>query len=144
VAVAIVISDEALTAAPVVAVTKWTSPWIAFGSMVVPYSAIGFLLSMAVDRAYTRFSTGRPTRFETWINRQISTRRGALGRRIFGTGRIIGFVGSSVLLGGPLTILLARLAGRRQRIRPLALVSSLIFAIGFVALYTGIAVVVLN
>jgi hypothetical protein len=72
----------------------------------------------------------------------MSTKRGAVGRKAFGTGQAVGFLGSSILLGGPLTTWLARIVGTKGNIKVLALSSSFIFAIVFVALYTGIAVAI--
>ena len=136
-AVLILVWNEALIAAPVVAVDRWTSPWVAFASMTVAYTAAGFLLSMLVNRAYSKFSSGTSSRFESWIEGQMSTKRGAVG-----TGQAVGFLGSSILLGGPLTTWLARIVGTKGNIKVLALSSSFIFAIVFVALYTGIAVAI--
>ena len=141
-AVLILVWNEALIAAPVVAVDRWTSPWVAFASMTVAYTAAGFLLSMLVNRAYSKFSSGTSSRFESWIEGQMSTKRGAVGRKAFGTGQAVGFLGSSILLGGPLTTWLARIVGTKCNIKVLALSSSFIFAIVFVALYTGIAVAI--
>ena len=62
-----------------------------------------------------------------------------LVRRLVHTGRLIGFVLSSMLLGGIVTTWLLIQLGRRRHIRREAMASSLIFSTFFVGFYAGIA-----
>ena len=89
-------------------------------------------------RAYDRASAGQPSGVERWLSRQAESSTGRSGQRLIRTTSSVGFVLASVVIGGILTTWLIRVGGRRQGLTRIAALSSALFAMGFVGLYTGV------
>ena len=131
--------DDALLAAPVVAVTGLAGPLVALGIFTIVYSIGSYVLAVLAVRAYDRRATGRPSRLADWLTQQGEKPRTAWARRLLGSGKVIGFVVSSFALGGIITTWLIRYGGRREGIERIAAMSSLVFGVTFTAMYTGLA-----
>ncbi len=136
-AVALFIWDETLLVAPVLACTKLMGAGLAFLFLAPIYFLVSFGGALLAVRAYERASAGEPSGLERWLRRQAESSTGRSGQRLMRTTSGIGFVAASVILGGILTTWLVRVGGRRDGLTPLAAVSSLLFAVGFVGLYSG-------
>lgn len=131
--------DDALFAAPVIAVTGLAGPLTAFGIFAVLYSVGSYILAVLAVRAYDRRAAGRSSRLADWLAGHGQGRRTAWGRRLLDSGKVVGFIASSFALGGIITTWLIRYGGRREGIERIAAMSSLIFGITFTAMYTGVA-----
>ncbi len=137
-AVALFIWDETLLVAPVVALTKLIGAGLAFLVLAPVYFLVSFGGALLAVRAYERASAGEPSGLERWLRRQAESSTGRSGQRLMRTTSRVGFVAASVILGGILTTWLVRVGGRRDGLTRLAAVSSSLFAVGFVGLYTGV------
>jgi hypothetical protein len=137
--VVLYIWDDALLAAPVVAVTGLASPLAAFGIFTILYSVGSYILAMLAVRAYDRRTVGESSRLADWLARQERRPRTAWARRLLDSGKVVGFIASSFALGGIVTTWLIRYGGRREGIDRIAAMSCLVFGITFTAMYTGIA-----
>jgi hypothetical protein len=128
---------EPVWAAPIVATTAWRGAGVAFALFTPLYFALGYGASMVVvRRSKTSATTGW---FERWLSEGAERRYLRRVRRLVQAGTMIGFILSSMLFGGIVTTWLLLQLGRRRHIRRDAMTSSLIFAIGFVGFYAGIA-----
>ena len=138
--------DDALFAAPVVAATKIWGAVPAFAVLGVLYWLVSWLLAIVVVHVYEgRSPTSDDTsRVERWLTSQTEGRRGRWVEGLLRSGKAIGFVVSSFLLGGVVTTWVARYLGRRERLGVLACTSSAIFAVTFVGFYSGLGRVVLG
>ncbi|MCU1455254.1 MAG: hypothetical protein JWN46_3400 [Acidimicrobiales bacterium] len=130
--------DDLLFAAPVLAATRWWGPGVAFVVLAPAYFGGSVALALLAVRAYDRSTTGTPSRMARWLERQALGRRGRVGGSLMGAASVLGFVVGSVMLGGVLTTWMVRFSGRRGSMVPVALLSSAIFAVGFVGTYSGI------
>lgn len=137
--VALYIWDDVLLAGPIVAVTAMAGSVVAFPLFASVYALVSFVLAMAGVRAYERLTQGSPSRFAQWLTRQREARRAAWAQRLLDSGKVVGFVAASFLLGGVVTTFLIRYGGRREGIERIAGLSSVIFALTFTAVYTGLA-----
>jgi len=137
--VALYLWDDALLAAPVIAMTGLAGAGAAIAVLGPLYALGSFGLAMLAVRAYNRQAAGHPSRLAARLSAHHVTRRSGLARRLLDSGRVLGFVAASFLLGAILTTWLVRYAGRREGIERVALLSSLVFGLGFTAFYTGIA-----
>jgi len=137
--VVLYIWDDALLAAPIIAVTGLTGPWVALATFSVLYGVASYGLALLAVRAYDRRAEGRPSGLADWLARQGEKRRTAWASRFLESGKVIGFVVSSFALGGIVTTWLIRYSGRRDGIERIAAVSCAIFGITFTAMYTGLA-----
>jgi hypothetical protein len=131
--------DDALLAAPVVAVTGLAGPWTAFGIFTIFYSVGSYILAILAVRAYDHRAAGQSSRLADWLAGHGQGRRTAWGRRLLDSGKVVGFIGSSFALGAIITTWLIRYGGRREGIERIAAMSSLIFGVTFTGMYTGIA-----
>jgi hypothetical protein len=135
---ALYVWDDLLFAAPIVAVTAAAGPWIAFAVFSCVYALGSFALAMLAVRAYEHLSGGEPSRMARWLERSAGGRRSRLARRLLATGKLVGFVVCSFLLGGILTTWLIRYSGRNRAIVAVAGWSSAIFGVTFTAFYVGV------
>ena len=136
--IGLLISNDALLAAPIAGVTKAAGAWVAFALFASMYSIAGFILALLALQAYERYSRGEPSRLATWLERQVASRRVSWATPLAQGGRIVGFVAASVVVGGVVTTWLIRYSGRRDHLVPIAALSSTIFGIAFAATYAGI------
>ena len=128
---------EPVWAAPVVATTAWRGGGLAFALLVPIYFALGYIASLVViRRATTRATTGW---FERWLSEGADRRYLRRVRRLVQAGTLVGFILSSMLFGAIVTTWLLLQLGRNRHIRRDAATSSLIFSVGFVGFYAGIA-----
>lgn len=137
-AVALFIWDETLLVAPVLAVTNWIGAGPAFLCLAPLYFLVSFGGALLAVRAYERASAGEPSAIERWLRRQSETSTGRSGQRLMRTTSTVGFVAASVILGGVLTTWLIRVGGRREGLTQVAAISSVLFAVGVVGLYSGV------
>jgi hypothetical protein len=137
--VALYLWDDAIFAAPVVAATRILGALPAFLALALVYGIASFVIALIAVRAYDRRTEGAPSRLARWLERQSSMRRGRWARPMATSGRALGFVISSFVLGAILTTWLLRYSGQRERITLYAALSSAIFAITFVGSYSGLA-----
>ena len=138
--------DDALFAAPIIAATKLWGVLPAFLVLGLFYWLVSWFLAIVVVRVYEgRTSTADGTsRLERWLTSQTEGRRGRWVEGLLRSGKALGFVVSSFLLGGVVTTWLARYLGRRDGLVVLACTSSAIFAVTFVGFYSGVGRVVLG
>jgi hypothetical protein len=131
--------DEALLSGPVVAATGWLGAWPAFALFAVLYGTGGFVISLLVVRAYARRLGGEESRLERWVEKEAADGRQGWARRLLLRTGWVGFAVASFALGPIVTTWLLYAAGRhRSRIASVALASSAIFGVTFVAPYCGI------
>jgi hypothetical protein len=131
--------DDALLAAPVIAVTGLAGPLVAFGIFTILYSVGSYILAVLAVRAYDRRAVGGSSRLADWLAREGRKPRTAWARRLLDSGKVLGFIASSFALGGIITTWLIRYGGRREGIERIAAMSCLVFGVTFTAMYTGIA-----
>ena len=134
--------DDLILAAPIVAVAGWKGPWLAFFVFSTLYGLGSFVIAMIAVRGYESHSDGRESALAKFIQNQMTGRRGRLTRRLVDSGKLVGFVISSIALGAIVTTWLIRYAGRSSGIAKVAASSSLIFGVSFVAGYAGIAALI--
>ncbi|MEO8696626.1 MAG: nuclear transport factor 2 family protein [Acidimicrobiales bacterium] len=127
---------EPVWAAPVVATTAWQGGGLAFASLVPVYFALGYVASLVVIRRAKGSASGW---FERWLSGGADRHYLRGVRRLVRAGTVIGFVLSSMLFGAIVTTWLLLQLDRSRHIRRDAAVSSLIFSVGFVGFYAGIA-----
>ncbi|MDQ6697731.1 MAG: hypothetical protein M3Z46_09790 [Actinomycetota bacterium] len=137
-AVALFIWDETLLVAPVIALTKLIGAGLTFLCLAPVYFLVSFGGALLAVRAYERASAGEPSALERWLRRQTESSSGRSGQRLMRTTSRVGFIAASVILGGILTTWLIRVGGRRDGLTRLAAISSSLFAIGTVGLYSGV------
>ena len=131
--------DEALLSTPVVAMTGWLGPWPAFVLFAILYGTGGFVISLLVVRAYARRLGGEESRLERWVEKEAADGRQSWARRLLLRSGWVGFAVASFALGPIVTTWLLYAAGRhRSRVVAVALSSSAIFGVTFVAPYCGI------
>jgi hypothetical protein len=131
--------DEALLSTPVVAATGWLGAWPAFLLFAVLYGTGGFVISLLVVRAYARRLGGEESRLERWVEKEAEDGRQRWARRLLLRSGWVGFAVASFALGPIVTTWLLYAAGRhRPRVVAVALASSAIFGVTFVAPYCGI------
>jgi len=140
--VVLYIWDDLILAAPIIAVAGWLGAWVSFLIFAGLYGLGSFGLAMLAVRKYDEHSGTRSSKLAKFIEVQTSGRRGRFARRLVDGGKFAGFVISSVVLGAIATTWLIRYAGRSHGITRIAALSSVIFAITFVAGYAGIAALV--
>ena len=128
---------EPVWAAPVVATTAWRGGGLAFALLVPIYFALGYIASIVVIRRATKSAT--TGWFERWLSEGADRRYLRRVRRLVQAGTLIGFILSSMLFGAIITTWLLLQLGRHRHIRRDAAASSLIFSVGFVGFYAGIA-----
>jgi len=128
---------EPVWAAPVVATTAWRGGGLAFALLVPIYFALGYVASIVVIRRATKSAT--TGWFERWLREGADRRYLRRVRRLVQAGTLIGFILSSMLFGAIITTWLLLQLGRHRHIRRDAAASSLIFSVGFVGFYAGIA-----
>lgn len=137
--VAVYLWDDLIFAAPVVATAGWIGPAAAFAVFAPLYALGSWVLAMVAVRSYERSAGDRPNRLASWLEAQRERQRGTWARRLLDSGKLVGFVISSFLIGGILTTWILRYSGRREGIARLAAWSSAIFGVTFVGLYSGVA-----
>ncbi len=127
--------DDALLAGPVVAVTSRWGAWKAFLTMTPLY----FVASLAITLVLLRVvrTPHGPSRWALWVDHQADRPGRRWVRRAAQTGSVIGFVVSSVFLGGIVTTMLFKHVNPQVRPDVLAIVSCALFAVAFVSLYSG-------
>lgn len=138
-AAALFIWDETLLVAPVLGLTKLIGAGFAFLCLAPVYFLVSFGGALLAVRAYERASAGEPSGLERWLRRQADSSSGRSGQRLVRTTSGVGFVAASVVFGGILTTWLIRVGGRRDGLTRIAAISSLLFAVGFVGLYSGVS-----
>ena len=137
--VAYTLWEEALLSGPVVAATGVIGPWPAFVTFTTLYGTGGFILTLLVVRAYARRLGGRPSRLQRWVEREAASKHQRWARRLLERGRWLGFAIASFALGPIVTTWLLFAAGRyRDKVVTVAVASSVIFGVTFVAPYVGI------
>jgi hypothetical protein len=137
--VAYTIWDEALLSGPVVAATAVIGPWPAYVAFAALYGTGGFVIALLVVRAYRRRLGARTSRLQGWVEREAASRRQRWARRLLDRSGWGGFAIASFALGPVVTTWLLYAAGRhRERVVGVALASSVVFALTFVAPYVGI------
>lgn len=141
---ALYVWDDVLFAAPVVAVTATVGPWVAMAVFSVVYGLGSFVLALLAVRAYERWSGGEPSRLASWLESRTRGRRSRLAHRLVDSGKVLGFVASSFLLGGIVTTWLIRYSGRSRGIVAVAAASSAVFAVSFTGWYVAVAFGVLR
>lgn len=137
--VALYVWDDAVLAAPIVAASAWLGSGLAFVLLAPVFFVLSSLLAVAAVRAHDKVTGGGTSRLEAWLRHQVEDRRGGLTRRVSRAGGLLGFVASSVLLGGTVTTWLIRYGGRREGLLKVACASSAINAVSFVGMYSGLA-----
>ncbi|MDQ3146352.1 MAG: hypothetical protein M3R01_05385 [Actinomycetota bacterium] len=131
--------DEALLSAPVVASARWFGVWPTFAAFSLLYGSAGFALSLLVVHAYARRMSGRPGRLELRAQRDAATTRHRWARQLLQRGGWLGFCLASFALGPMVTTWFLYATGRvRSQVRLVALASSAVFAVTFVAPYCGV------
>jgi hypothetical protein len=131
--------DEALLSGPIVAATGWMGPWPAFVVFALLYGTGGFVLALLVVRAYARRLGDNPSRLERWVEHEADNRRQRWARTLLLRSGWPGFAVASFALGPIVTTWLLYSAGRRRDAVPaVALTSSAVFAVTFVAPYVGV------
>ena len=131
--------DEALLSSPVVASVGWIGTWPTFLAFSALYGTGGFVLSLLVVRAYARRLGGETSRLERWVEREAEDGRQRWARRLLLRSGWVGFAVASFALGPIVTTWLLYAAGRlRHRVVGVALASSAIFGVTFVAPYCGL------
>ncbi|MEJ7582979.1 MAG: hypothetical protein WKF43_02615 [Acidimicrobiales bacterium] len=135
---ALYVWDDALFAAPIVVTVGVLGTVPAFLILGTLYGVVNWIVALLAVRAYDRRTHGEPSRLETWIEAQVAGRRGAWAQRVIASGKVVGFVVASFVLGGIVTTWLMRYMGERKRIGMIAVASSAIFAITFVGFYSGV------
>jgi hypothetical protein len=131
--------DEALLSSPVVASVGWIGAWPTFLTFSVLYGTGGFVLSLLVVRAYARRLGGGTSRLERWVEREAEDGRQRWARRLLLRSGWLGFAVASFALGPIVTTWVLYAAGRlRHRVVRVALASSAIFGVTFVAPYCGL------
>jgi hypothetical protein len=135
---ALYIWDDLLLAAPVIAVTTMIGPlktWLVFAAI---YAVLSLLVATLAVRAYDRFGSGRPSRLASWLEVQTQHSRSVwVQRLVSGTGAL-GFIFSSVVLGGIVTTWLLRYSGITRKLKTLSVLSCAIFGLGFAGQYAGV------
>ena len=127
---------EPVWAAPVVATTAWRNGLLAFALFVPLYFALGYVASLVVIRRATM--SRENSWFERWLSGGADRRYLRRVRGLVQAGTVAGFVLSSILFGAIITTWLLVQFGHQRHIRRDAMVSSLIFSLGFVGFYAGI------
>lgn len=140
--VVLYIWDDLLLAAPVIAVAGWLGVWPSFVFFSALYGLGSFALAMLAVRGYEKLSNDEDSALAKFIKTQTSGRRGRFARRMVEGGKLIGFVVSSVALGGIATTWLIRYAGRTEGIVKIGLLSCAIFGVGFAGTYAGVAALI--
>jgi hypothetical protein len=131
--------DEALLSAPVVASVGWIGPWPTFLGFALLYGTGGFVLALLVVRAYARRLGGAPSRLQRWVEREADDGHQRWARRLLLRSGWVGFAVASFALGPIVTTWLLYAAGRlRHRVPAVALASSAVFGVTFVAPYCGL------
>lgn len=138
VVVALYVWDDVVVSAPILAVSAWIGPGAAFLVTTPLFFVISSALALAAVRAHDKATAGRPSRLEAWMQHQVEGRRQGLARRLVLAGGAVGFVASSILLGGTVTTWLLRYGGRREGLTSVAYTSSAINAVTFVGMYSGL------
>lgn len=137
VAVAAYLFDDALFAWPIVVATGLLGGAAAFTLLVVPYGIVSFHLTRLVLRWDARREHDRePSRLVRLLTGE-DTPHGRAARWLLRGGSLAGFALASVLAGGILTSWFIQRQGRRD-MRSVALVSNVLFAVGFVGTYAGL------
>jgi hypothetical protein len=131
---------EPLWAAPVVATSAWRNGAVAFAVWAPVYFALGYGASLVVVRRMARHAPAGW--FERLLRNDAERRSMQRVRRLVQAGSAVGFVVSSLLFGAIVTTWLSMELGRREGIRRRAALSSLIFSVGFVAFYAGLAALI--
>ena len=141
--VAVYLWDDALFAAPIIAATSWLGAVPAFLVLSVVYSLVSLVLAL-VARSRVRHAGPAINRVGSPAGSNIRARAGAPAgsSRLLLSGKIVGFLLSSFLIGGIVTTFLIRYSGRTDRITTLAVLSSVIFGVTFVGFYSGIGRIV--
>ncbi len=137
--VVLYIWDDVILATPIAATSRWLGSGTAFLLLTPVFFVISTFLALAAVRAHDRASAGRASRLEKYLTRQTQHRRGRLATRLMRATGVASFVLSSVLVGGMVTTWLMRYGGRREGITAVAVVSSLINAVTFVGIYSGLS-----
>lgn len=130
--------DDVLFAAPIILAVRLVGTVPAFVVLTLVYGVASWALAMLAVRTFDRRAHGGHSRLEAWIERQAEGRRGGWVKGLITSGRIVGFLLASFLLGGIVTTWMVRYAGRRDRIGLIAVASSGIFALTFVGFYSGV------
>lgn len=136
--------DDLLFAAPIIAAVPFLGVVPTFVLFSLGLGGLNFIGGLLAVRAYDRFSRGDPSRIEAWLSKQATSRRGQWAEKLIRSGKALGFIASSFLLGGVVTTWIVRYLGRREHIKSVALASSAIFAVTFVGLYSGLGKLLLG
>jgi hypothetical protein len=133
---------EPLWVAPVVALAAATNGLTAFAVLAPIYFAVSVVVSFVVIARSTRqHAAGRLERLLTAeVDRPYLRRI----RRLVQAGRVVGFVLASMFLGAVATTWLLLQLDRASRIRQMAVLSSIVFAVYFVGFYAGLTALVLR
>jgi hypothetical protein len=137
--------DEALLSAPVIAAAGLWGAMPAFVAFVVLYGTAGYALSLLVVAAYARRLAGGQSRLERWVAKEAGVDRHRWARRLLQRGSGVGFAVASFALGPIVTTWVLYASGRvRAEVRKVALASTAIFAVTFVAPYCGLGQLLLG
>jgi hypothetical protein len=134
------LAQDALLAAPVVAAAARYGTWQAFAALSSIYFCASLVASLFALRLLARRTRGSAPRVTAWLDQQVQ--HGAIIRALR-AGRVFAsfaafVVGSYFMSAAPMVWALHEL-GVRRRLVPLAVISSAIWAAGFVGFYTGVA-----
>ena len=139
---AIYVWDDLLFAAPVVGLAKLIGPWNAFWLTLPIYWMVSVLVTYWVVRAYEGSQDGKTSKMANWLSRESQKTHGRIARKLLGLGKVAGFILSSWLAGAVLTTFFIYYGGHRRNILRVAIVSSGIYAVGFVGQYAGISALI--
>lgn len=133
--------DEVFFAAPAVALTARIGGIAAFLFLLPLYVAFGTGVSLLLVGRKQREHRVQ-SRLEIFIDSMAKKTENSRIRRKLVAGTAMGFFLSSWLLGGILTSWLLRVVGLKNNVPAWAIASNIIWAITFLAQYTGIAALI--
>jgi hypothetical protein len=137
VAAAVYLFDDELFAWPIVVATGLLGGGLAFALLVVPYGAVSYHLTQRVLRWEARRDRDRePTRLMRLLTGE-DTPHGRVAGCLLRGGSFVGFGLASVFAGGILTSWFLQRQGRRD-MTSAAVLSNVLFAVGFVGTYAGL------
>lgn len=154
VAVALYLWDDVFFSWPILTISTLWGAIPAILILVPFYTAVDFLLSLAVIWVYDKVSQGRENKFELWLKKisseEANTKRTKSAKWVVsllsrdGWIRRLGFVLASFTLGGFTLTLIIRYSGKREGIVQTAFWAAFIFAATFVPFYAGLPRLIIN
>ncbi len=135
--------DDALFAAPVIGAVALWGPLMGWLVCSVVYSAGSLAVSLLLVRPRERPRQGRSQTITRWVTGTTDRRSAAWMRGALASGAVLGFIASSVLLGGIATTWLTHRLVPDRPVTSTAVAACSIFGFTFCALYSGVASIAL-